>query len=238
MLNDLNLDQNAIHIWTIELSDVSEQDQTFNNLLSRSEIERAGKYRFEKDRQIFIAGRTILRKLLGSYINTDPERIVLEFGPYGKPSLCNDKHLYFNLTNSADLIMIAFTFMAEIGIDVEFEKKGIDLLSIAENVFSEKEISQLKETKNVNPLELFYRYWTRKEAFIKATGFGLSMPLDLKKISVINPKVDMEETHLESTAFGRFEWNILSIETPQNYQAALVTPAHTERVKFFNWPAK
>jgi 4'-phosphopantetheinyl transferase len=171
-----SLEHDAVHVWTVGL-DVDEQQRAeLADLLSQDEVERAGRYYFERDRRRFVAGRGVLRQLLGGYLDLPAEQLQFDYGERGKPSVPG-VDLSFNVTNSDALALVAVTRGREVGIDVELQRQESGDNGVAEHFFAVREVATLRNLASELRPAAFLRCWTRKEAFIKARGDGLSLPL-------------------------------------------------------------
>lgn len=152
-------------------------------LLSSDEQHRAERFHFEFLRNRFVVARSMLRILLSHYVHLPPQNIVFRYAITGKPALARiSSHtmseLKFNLSHSCDLALYAITLGREVGVDVELVKPIPDFEKIAEQYFSPTECEDLASVSVDKKLEAFYSCWTRKEAYIKAVGEGLSIPLN------------------------------------------------------------
>ncbi len=150
-------------------------------LLTGDERERAGRFHFQRDSSAFAISRGLLRTLAGRYLDAPPERLRFDYTPYGKPYLAGQfagSPLRFNLSHAHELVLYAFTSGAEVGVDVEYLRPELAGAEIAERFFSPREVEALLTLPVEGRTEAFFRCWTRKEAFIKAVGQGLSFPLD------------------------------------------------------------
>src|SRR5262249_8152166 len=146
-------------------------------LLSPAELQRAERHRFLDHRRRYAIGHGALRALLGGYAGVDPTRLAFRAGPRGKPYLEHPHDLYFNLSHSGQLALVAVS-RSEVGVDLEKVRHLESLLDIARRHFSPTEFAVLEGATEDARLDLFYRCWTRKEAYIKAVGEGLAMSLD------------------------------------------------------------
>ena len=146
-------------------------------LLDSGERNRAARFHFERDRDAFIASHGWLRTLLGRYLNADPRRIDFIFGHHGKPAI-DGAPVHFNLSHSGEMAACAVTRDCEVGIDIERVRPTSDIESIAERFFHPEECRKLFGLAEEERALAFFRCWTRKEAYIKALGAGLSAPLD------------------------------------------------------------
>lgn len=168
-----------IKLFKIELSAYDERIDYLKNFLAPHEIERAEKYHFKKDKNRFIICRALLKFLLANHINLDINKINIEVDSYKKPYLPNRPSVYFNVSHAGDygLIVIAKHL---VGIDIEYINKEFDYKEILQNVFHQNEIDVIKTSKDQH--HTFYKFWTRKEAIVKAIGKGIDD--DLKNIPI------------------------------------------------------
>jgi len=170
------LDPGDVHVWAACLDDLPEA--ALRVPLAADERERGGRFHFERDRRRFVTARGLLRVLLGRYLDVDPAGLLFGYGPRGKPYLAEGDELRFNLSHSGGLALLAFARGCELGVDVEQERPVPELEGIVRTSFSSREAAELWRLGPDERGAAFFRCWTRKEAFIKATGDGLSRPLD------------------------------------------------------------
>jgi 4'-phosphopantetheinyl transferase len=148
-------------------------------LLSPCELQRAHRFVFEQHRQRFIAGRAQLRRILATYLALPPEALMFGYGSSGKPALAGP--LSFNLSHSGDVAALAVALF-DVGIDIECIRPVED--NLAEQVFSAREVTALRSLPQAQWTEAFFACWTRKEAYVKALGDGLRLPLDRFSVSL------------------------------------------------------
>jgi 4'-phosphopantetheinyl transferase len=165
-----------VHVWRTSLERPIETVERMRRLLAPDEQARADRFRFERDRSRYIVGRALLRCLLARYLDAAPERLEFESGEFGKPALRGGP--WFNLSHSGTTALYAFSSATEIGIDIEIDDADFARERIAERFFSPAEVSVLRSLPVQAQPRAFLRCWTRKEAFIKARGDGLSLALD------------------------------------------------------------
>lgn len=167
-----------IHLWRTALAAVPDRPET----LSPDERERADRFHFERDRGAFRAGRAWLRSVLAGYLGIAPAAIAFGYGPHGKPHLADFPDLRFNLAHSGGWAALAVATGREVGIDIEA------IRAIAERVerlvFTPAEIAQLDRLPAAQRRTGFYNAWTRKEAYLKALGSGLAVPLQSFEVSL------------------------------------------------------
>jgi 4'-phosphopantetheinyl transferase len=182
----------------------------FAALLSPAERDQAARFRFARDRDRFIARRGQLRSLLAEYLDCPAAAIEWHHGPHGKPSV---RGLHFSVSHSAGLGLCAISRAIEIGCDLEHHDPALADRAVAERLFSPAEWHSLQALPPEQWAEGFFQVWTRKEAFVKAIGLGLSYPLDAFDVSVA------QDARLLR---GGEDWSIKAITTIPGYHAALV----------------
>lgn len=175
------LQSGDVHVWRIALDD----DQLCTSparlsTLAPDERERAGRFRFPRDARRYVAGRVALRAILSGYLRIAPAAIAFTYGTYGKPELADHSthpRLRFNFAHSDALALLAVTWEAALGVDIECLRPDIEHAAIADRFFSPRERAMLRTLPEHERLPAFFRCWTRKEAYIKACGEGLTLSL-------------------------------------------------------------
>jgi 4'-phosphopantetheinyl transferase len=183
---------NQVQVWRVSLNISERQRAGMLGMLSADEVARAGRFYFEKDRNRFIAARGMLRKILGLYLGENPHRIRFAYTPKGKPVLGTDfgcDALRFNLSHAGSYALYGFTRGRNVGIDLECIRYDIAVDPIVQRFFSPGEIRSLAGIKGEKRQEEFFRYWTRKEALLKAMGEGLAFPMEQCNVSLISGKL-------------------------------------------------
>lgn len=170
------LPSEEVHIWRASLERPGHVIDRMRGLLSEDECERADRFIFERDRSRYVVGRALLRELLGRYLQRPPQELTFEYGEFGKPTLRSGP--WFNLSHSGSLALYAFSSLGEIGVDIEIDEGDFARDRIAERFFSPAEVKALRALPAEAQPRAFLSCWTRKEAFIKARGDGLSLSLD------------------------------------------------------------
>jgi 4'-phosphopantetheinyl transferase len=169
------LNPGEVHVWKGFLDGSShERDRA---ILVPEELERAGRYRFPQGRMRFVAGRALLRMILGGYLGRSPSKLSFSYGPHGKPRLVQEaweEPLYFNVTHAGPVALYALARDGEVGIDVEHVREIPDWESIAGSCFSPFEKERLRNLPEDRRRHAFFQAWTRREALLKATGDGLT----------------------------------------------------------------
>jgi len=210
--------EHEIHVWQA-FPATHRIDPDTDRLLSRDERERMMRFRFEDDRKNFLFCRSMLRILLASYLDTPPAELRFAYSAHGKPSLdLPSGNLQFNLSHSAGTVLFAFCSERRIGVDVERVRRDLNVQEIAERFFSAAENRGLLQSSDMH--DAFFRCWTRKEAFVKARGEGLSCPLETFDVSVATEEEDVSLTTRPdpSEAEG---WQLWSLNSFPGYAAAV-----------------
>jgi 4'-phosphopantetheinyl transferase len=172
----LALGTGEVHVWRVALAQPSAEVERLGCTLAADERARAARFYFERDRRTFTVVRGALRTLLGGYLGHPSDTLGFGYAAKGKPYLARPPgaSLRFNVSHSGDLALLAFTRDRELGVDVEQRRPLADLLSLAETSFSPAEVAALRALPAALHTEAFFACWSRKEAFIKATGEGVS----------------------------------------------------------------
>lgn len=227
---------NEIHIWAADLNLSQTEIDALLHYLSSDERERAIRFVREVDRNHFIAARGILRDILSRYQSIHPTELKFSYSSKGKPELMTQNHgenLYFNLSHSHGIALYAFTLIDHIGVDVECLQKHLAGVDIAERFFASEEVSQLQSLPTAEQLQGFYNIWTRKEAFIKALGAGLSYPLDQFVVNVNNISAQLLKLRENPGAVN--EWSLFSFEVAPNYTAAVAIKNKEAVLQKWRW---
>ena len=190
----------------------------FASLLDAAEIERAGRYRFESDRRRFASAHGQVRLILGALLGIEPAALVFEQNPYGKPFV-PDCPVRFNLSHSSGMGLLAVTLGQEVGVDIEVIRAQTDYALIAGRFFSREEQQALQSLPDELRLSGFFNAWTRKEAYIKARGLGLKIPLDQFAVS-LHPHQPARLLHAEPDAPQ--EWTMFALEPAEGFCGAAV----------------
>ena len=213
---NLNLSLDNVHIWRINLHQSESQLLSFRETLSSDEIARAKRFYFPEHQQRFMAGRGSLRAILGQYLHIEPKEVEFEYQARGKPLLAGkfaDKGLLFNLSHSQHLALCGVSYQQQIGVDLEYIRTMSDLENLAKRFFSPREYEQLRLVSSHEQKQIFFRYWTCKEAYLKATGDGL---VQLEEIEIcLTPN---QPTQLLVSG----DWSLRELTPAENFAAAVV----------------
>lgn len=180
--------EGKVKIWTFDLDVSAADEKKYTVVLNRPELERASRFHFERHKRRFIAGRGILRMILAQYLECDPVTLCFTYSKFGKPAVLGPDgkpEINFSSTNSSNLGAVAISRKAKLGFDLEKvqSKKG-DQMLIVENQFCDEEIDWFKSLPEDERVNAFFELWTGKEAYLKAKGLGMSVPLNSFYISI------------------------------------------------------
>jgi 4'-phosphopantetheinyl transferase len=226
---------NEVHIWTAHLDQGAKTIKQMRLTLSTDERVRADRFHFDRDREHFIVARGMLRTTLATYLEAEPAQINFSYSAYGKPALTTSpSSLSFNLSHSHGQCLLAVVSGREIGIDIEMLRDDVAHEQIAERFFSPREASKFRALPKQLHTAAFFNCWTRKEAFVKAHGKGLSLGLDQFDVSF----VPGEPARLEYCAepLNLINWSLSDIQVDGRYAAAVVVEGPPCRFLTREWP--
>ncbi len=235
-LPPLCLARNAVHLWLACIDVSSAELEALSETLVEDEHERAGRFRFKRDRSRFIAAHGILRYLLSRYLNIVPVALIFRYGHAGKPAIAKlATTLRFNLWHAGGWALYAIGRDRELGVDIEPLEDSVPWSELTPMVFSGAEQSELKACRVEERPAAFLRGWTRKEAYIKARGEGLSLPL--KRFDVpLGPEQNPVPIHTTRDRATAPRWWLYPIDAPTGYIAALVTEGAPASLSYRRWP--
>lgn len=218
----MRLSQGEIHLWSVDLDATGRPE-----VLSADERARAERFHFARARDRYVNGRSALRVLLAKYLAILPQEVIFTYSPSAKPLLPNSP-VSFNLAHSENHALVAITENARVGIDIEVPRFLEDLTSVAEFSFSEGEFRRWRNLKEVGS---FYRCWTRKEAYLKATGDGIAQRLKTFEVS-FEPA---DSPAILSGAEGT--WTLLDVSREPSYIAAIACEGISPKLEEFSFSA-
>lgn len=228
-----DLPPGEVHLWRVDLAAVAAGEQRWTQVLSEDERTRAARFHFSRDRQHYTATRALLRIILSSYLGADPNELRFRYSDKEKPSLISEPAenvVEFNVSHSGTIALLVFARGHALGVDVEQMRRDFDHEAIAARFFSENERHQLAALAPGERHSGFFRCWTRKEAYVKAVGTGLSLPLHQFDVS-LEPG---EENALLRTRPDGAEaalWSMREIPAGDGYVAALCVRGHDWTLK-------
>jgi 4'-phosphopantetheinyl transferase len=219
----LELPAGEIHVWWVPLDPPAARVEELGRPLAADEWQRANRFRFDQHRRQYVVGRGALRTLLAAYLGTRPEQVRFSYGPRGKPFLApplDASRIFFNLSNSSERALVGFARGIEIGVDLEYMKPMPDLEQIAERFFSVPEREVLRRLAAAQKPEGFFNCWTRKEAYLKAVGEGLAVPLDSFDVTLA-PGEPARMLALEGDAERGARWSYHHLRPAADYIGAI-----------------
>jgi 4'-phosphopantetheinyl transferase len=222
-----------VDIWRIHLDVPVDLLKILQGQLSSEEAERAARFYFPTDRSRFILSHAILRQILARYLRREPGQLHFSVNEYRKPFL-DGGGLEFNLSHSGDFALIAIAQARKVGVDVEQIRTDFETEDIGRRFFSQAEMLELQSLPIEQREAAFFRCWTRKEAYIKAQGMGLTLPLDSFDVSLSpgQPAI-LRATRPDSAEAAR--WTLMTLEVGPGYAAALAVEGQSLDFRFWDW---
>ncbi len=221
-----------VHVWRVALDPEPQIVASLRGVLSGEETERADRFHFDRDRAAFTVVRATLRELLSGYLSQPASSFVFQQAEHDKPFLA-DTSLRFNVSHSAEWGLLAFTREREIGVDIEKMRDDIEQENLARRFFSEREVQSIERLQPHQRHAAFFACWTRKEAYIKAEGRGMSIPLDAFDVSVDPAEPARLLGHRES-ADETERWSFLDLDPAPGYAAALAVEGALNAIETFH----
>jgi len=226
-----------IHVWCAGLDKPVSDLHAFAGLLSESERKRADRFLLDRDRHRFIVRHGLLRMILGRYLNMDPAHLAFTYESRGKPMVClpdDTPPFQFNLSHSNGLALIGATRQAALGVDVEQVRFVPEADQIAAKFFSPQESAVLNAIPEEQKMEAFFNCWTRKEAYLKATGEGIADALPRIEVS-LTPGQPARLSKINGNAFTASLWRLSGLAPAPGFVGALAIKADTRRLACWRW---
>ena len=235
----LTLPFGEVHVWRTEL-DVNELQESITRTVSPDEIVRASRFRFQRDQVRFLACRGVLRSILARYLECGQADISFSYESSGKPKVAapaRGQSLEFNLSHSGGYAVYAVAFKKRVGIDLEQFRADISYEQIAKQFFSPEERDHIRSLPESRRLAAFFFIWTRKEAYVKATGEGLSVPLDSFSVAAPNIYPSFTPGKVRDRYSGG-HWSLRDLEAFPGCAAALVVEESLPLIRCWQWTNK
>jgi len=230
---EVHLPAHELHVWQAALAQSDVTVHRLRGTLSPDELARADRFHFEHDRRRFIVGRGVLRRLLGTYVHQPPDQIVFNYSANGKPT--STVPLHFNVAHSHELALFAFSAQAPVGIDVEYVRRVVsDMDLLAERFFAPQENEVYRALPEVEKRAAFFRCWTRKEAYIKALGTGLSHPLDRFVVSLAPDQPAALLSCIDDPRAMQ-RWLLVHLELHRDYVGAIALESRSAQLVCWTW---
>ena len=229
-----------VHVWRVPLGQSPKHIEYYLAELSDDERARAERFRFPKHRDHFIVARGALREILSRYTATSAEDIVFSYTEYGKPELADSPNgIHFNVSHSGDLALCALCSGHAVGVDIEWAGRRLlreeaEMLRLAKRFFSPAELAALHALPSSDRAQGFLNCWTRKEAYIKARGEGLSLPLDQFTVSLA-PDETPALVHTDAGPEETSGWSIHTLHPGEGYVAAVAVEGRDDTLRLWHW---
>ena len=224
-----------VHLWKASLDVGIFELLSFVRVLSDDEQDRANRFYLQKHKNHFVAARGILRHILSRYLMADPGQLRFKYGPHGKPALDHTgvlgTNLRFNISHSKGLLLVVVSVERELGIDLEQIQPALVTKEIVTEVFSEQEQTRFCSVQPAIQPKMFFEVWTRKEAYLKARGIGLSVPLNQLEVLQSGDLSIRLELHDDKAS----DWTIQSLDFGNEYSACLVVQGDGWTLKSFEY---
>lgn len=228
------LGDDEVHICYAPLARTSAQIMRLRALLSNDERERADRFYFDKDRNNYTVARALLRLILAPYVGIEAQALEFGYGARGKPFVPAPQALHFNLSHSHMAAIYAVS-RHDIGVDIEYHHREVsDLSAIARRFFAPAESAVLHALPRERWQAAFFNCWTRKEAYIKAVGDGLSLGLDQFEVS-LEPDAPARFISIGGDRARAAQWSLFDLRPAAGYTAALAVPAPHCHIHCWQW---
>jgi len=237
--SSFELASDEVHSWCASLDVPPETSARLYATLTPDERTRSARFRFERDQQRFIVARGVLRDLLGRYLQTQPSHIRFVYNAFGKPDLSPEfgNRLKFNLSHSAGRALIAIATASNVGVDLEYTRAASDYADIARRFFSTAEVDDLIALPSHLYAEAFFSCWTKKEAYLKACGEGLAIPLNSFSVPLTTDSaptpVDLHVASKDIVLATR--WSLYTLRPAPGYAGALAIEGTGWRLRQWHW---
>ena len=231
---------NEVHVFYLFPQEARAQSllQPFEKILSSDEIERRNRYVPERSRTEYLLGRGMIRSVLSAYSGKRPEEWIFQLGSHGRPEVVNwdePTSIHFNLSHSHEVVICAFSRIYEVGIDVEYQCRRTNYLEVGRHVFSSKEWLDMSQLPAEQQRGRFFQFWTLKEAYIKARGMGLSIPLKEFAFELAQPiTIEFSDQILDEAS----QWQFHFLDIKADHPVALATKipsSKTVLIRQFNF---
>ena len=236
---EIAIQPEEVHLWLVDLALSAEYVRRLAGYLSVDEQTRAARFHFSRDRDQFIIAHAVLRLLLARYCQLEAAQVRFVVNAYGKPALAQSGELpilHFNLSHSHGYALIALTWLCEHGVDIEYMRSNVEHTELATHFFSPRENAVLRALPEELQADGFFHAWTRKEAYIKARGKGLSLPLDQFDVS-LHPDEAAALLEVRDAELDVTTWSMYALSMPAGYKAALALPARNVSLRCWRWNA-
>jgi 4'-phosphopantetheinyl transferase len=237
---DFRLENFVVHVWRVFLPELEPYKGQLESVISDEERAWAQRFRLPDIRSSFILRRGFLRTLIQNYTEIRADRVEFCHSAWGKPELLGSKEvgcLQFNTAHSRDSMILAFGKDLSVGVDLEYVDKNYPVIKVATRFFTPQESATLREAESHRLVSLFFEIWVRKEAFLKAIGRGLSLPLDSFEVPLNTGCACAEEPPIRSATMEKDGnlWFFSDITFSTLHKACLATSPPPSAIRIFDW---
>ncbi|MFH0957091.1 MAG: 4'-phosphopantetheinyl transferase superfamily protein, partial [Pseudomonadota bacterium] len=235
----LQLDDSTVHIWRVFLPELLVYKKELEKLLSDEEKKSAQEFKSNDNRSLFIIRRGVLRSLIQDYTGIQADTVEFSLSTWGKPEIVQKRELEsleFNATHSRNMMLVAFGRNFRLGVDLEYVDQDYPVKKVATRFFTSEESSILRELAPDEIVERFFEIWVRKEAFLKALGLGLSLPLNSFQVPMNLVDAFLDDLPLRSSIIEKDGalWSFSEITFNVSYKACLVTSPPPSAIRIFS----
>lgn len=214
-----------LHIWRYTVNEQHFAAEQTNPMLSVEETEKSKRFVLEEHRVDYVCNHRFVREVLAGYLQTFPNEIEFSVTSLGKPFIKN-AGLFFNVSHSKNKALLAISKDTEVGVDIEYMKDLQDAVTFSDYSFSEQEKAMIFKNGQIDK-EVLFTFWTFKEAYIKATGTGLSV--DISKINLTDFYTN------EVYKLGNANWTLKRLSAEEGFKAAFAIAAQVDKITEFNY---
>jgi 4'-phosphopantetheinyl transferase len=227
------LREGEVNVWPLHLTATDSLTRIFEAMLGPEESDRVARFAFDRLRGPYILSHGALRILLGRQLGMEPREVRLQYGTKGKPALDPSHRLSFNMSHSGEFGLFALTWDCDVGVDVEHIRPVKDLAAIANRFFCPEEATDLMSLSPEQREKAFFLCWTRKEAYIKAIGEGMHVPLDSFRVTFL-PGSPVQLSYIRHENARANNWMLHNLEFLPEYAAALVYSGGPRAIRLFH----
>lgn len=236
----IELSPDTIHLWFAFPDEINDENllARYEQMLTTEELAQWQRFHFAKHRQQYLVTRALIRSTLSCYADVPPDDWRFLRNGYGKPEIMpglTDLAIRFNLSHTDGLVMCGVVLQHDLGVDIEYRKRSNTAIHVAERFFSAQEVNDLYQLPLSAQRNRFFDYWTLKEAFIKAKGMGLSLPLDQFSFH-IDAQCPLDISFDDRLAEHPQDWQFWRLRPTADHIAAVAVKSGAKRI--FQWSIK
>lgn len=234
----LDLVVGEVHVIVAALNRSAAERSSLWLLLNADEQQRANRFYFAKDRHHYLVARGLLRTILGEYLQVPAASVQFEYGEHGKPALggqAAESGIEFNISHAQGVALLAFARGRALGVDVEQIRPLTDAAEIVTRFFSANEVDVFRQVPGSQQPEAFFNCWTRKEAFIKAIGEGLSCPLHSFDVT-LRPGEPAALRAVRESQHSAADWQLRDLRPAVGFAGAVIAAGKDWELQTWNWP--